>query len=59
MSHPPITKPGELSIIQSLDQVTLKELELVGLKNHNKNLEVLVMGREHERKSWESKCVEL
>ena len=36
---PPITKPGEFSIIKSLAQVSLKELELTGLKCQNKNLE--------------------
>ena len=47
---PPITEPGELSIVQSLAQVSLKELELTRLKQKNKNLEVLAMERECERK---------
>ena len=36
--NPPITKPGEFSIVQALEQVSLKELELTGLKHQNKNL---------------------
>ena len=30
---PPITKPGEFSIVQALGQVILKGLELTGFKN--------------------------
>ena len=47
---PPITELGEFSIVQALAQVSLKELELTRLKQKNKNLEVLAMERECERK---------
>ena len=56
---PPITKPGELSIIQALVQVSMKELELRGLKHQNKNLEGLAVERECERKNCEAKCAKL
>ena len=42
-----------------MSHVSLKELELVGLKNQNKNLESLALKREQERKSQEAKCQEL
>ena len=48
---PPITEPGEFSIVQALSQVSPKELELIGLKHQNKNLEGLELEREHERKN--------
>ena len=34
-------------------------MELVGLKNQNKNMESLALKREQERKAWEEKCQEL
>ena len=42
-----------------MSQVNLKELEIFGLRNHNKNLENIALKREQERKSWEAKCKEL
>ena len=42
-----------------MSQISLKELELVGLKNQNKNLENLALKREQERKAREAKCQEL
>ena len=36
-----------------MSQVTLKELELVCLKNQNKNIESMALKREQERKTWE------
>ena len=38
-----------------MSQVSLKYLELDGLKNQNKNMENLVMKSEQERKTWEAK----
>ena len=43
---PPSTKSGEKTIIQAMSQVSRKELELVGLKNQNKNMESLALKRE-------------
>ena len=39
-----------------MSQTSLKEMELVELKNQNKNLEILALKREQERKDWEVKC---
>ena len=40
---PPSTESGEQTILQAMSQVSLKELELVGLKNQNKNMESLAL----------------
>ena len=56
---PPSTEYGEQTIVQAMSQVSLKELELVGLKNQNKNMENVALNREQERKAWEEKCQEL
>ena len=32
------------------------DLEIVGLRNQNKNLENVALKREEERKAWENKC---
>ena len=42
-----------------MSQVSLKELEITGLKNQNKNLEDIAGKRELERKKLEDKCKEL
>ena len=42
-----------------MSQVILKELEIVGLKNQNKNMENVALKKEEERKSLEYKCREL
>ena len=42
-----------------MSQVSLRDLEIAGLKNQNKNLENLALKREEERKSWENKCKDL
>ena len=55
----PITEPGEFSIVQALAHQSLKELEMIGLKHQNKNLEGLELERERERNNWEAKCAEL
>ena len=56
---PPSIESDEKTIVQAMSQVSLKELELVGLKNQNKNLESLALKREQETKSREAKCQEL
>ena len=56
---PSFTESGEQTIVQARSQVSLKELELVGLKNQNKNMEILALKREKERKAWEAKCQKL
>ena len=38
-----------------MSQVSMKYLQLSGLKNQYKNMENLALQREQERKSWESK----
>ena len=42
-----------------MSQVSLKILEITGLKNQNKNLEDIDEKREKERKTLEDKCKEL
>ena len=42
-----------------MSRVSLKELELNGLKNQNENLEILALKREQEKKAWEAKYQEL
>ena len=42
-----------------MSQVSLIDMEITGLKNHNKNLEDIAIKREQERKAWESKCKEM
>ena len=44
------------SIVQDMSQVGLRYLDIIGLKNQNKNLDNLALKREEERKTWESKC---
>ena len=39
-----------------MSQVSLRNLEIIGLKKQNKNLDNLALKREEERKTWESKC---
>ena len=50
---PPCTEFGKQTIVHVMSQVTLKELELVCLKNQNKNIESMALKREQERKTWE------
>ena len=40
-------------------QVSLNELEIIGLKNQNKNLEDITQKRENARKALEDKCKKL
>ena len=42
-----------------MSEVSLRDLEIFGLKNQNKNLENLVLKREEERKAWENRCRDL
>ena len=42
-----------------MSQVSLRDLEIVGLKSQDKNLENLPLKREKERKVWENKCRDL
>ena len=37
-----------------MSQVSIKDLELTGLKNQNKNLENLSLQKEQERRAWEA-----
>ena len=50
---------SEQGIVEAMSQVSLKELEITGLKNQNKNLEDIDGKRELERKKLEDKCNEL
>ena len=52
---PPVAESSEQNIVQAMSQVSLKYLQLIGLKNKNKNLENLELQREQERKTWEAK----
>ena len=54
-----ISPPAQVNtyyVVQSMSQVSLRNLEIIGLKNQNKNLDNLALKREEERKIWESKC---
>ena len=56
---PPVAWSSEHGIVQAMSQVSLKELEITGLKNQNKNLEDIATKREQGRKTMENKCKEL
>ena len=54
-----ISNPTQVNIyyvVQDMSQVSLRDLEIIRLKNQNKNLENLALKREEERKTWENKC---
>ena len=42
-----------------MSQVSLRDMEITGLKNQNKYLEDIVVKREQERNTLENKCKEL
>ena len=42
-----------------MSQVCLRDLEIVGLKNQNKNLENATLKKEEERKALKNKCKDL
>ena len=56
---PPPQQINEESIVQEMSQVSLRDLEIVGMKNQNKNLENAAMKKEDERKDMENKCKDL
>ena len=56
---PHVDGSSEHGIVEAMSQVSLKELEITGLKNQNKNLEDIDGKRELERKKLEDKCKEL
>ena len=39
------------SMVQAMSQVSLRDLEIIGLKNENNNLENLALKREEETKT--------
>ena len=41
-----------------MSQVSLRDLEIVGLKNQNKILQNAALKKDEERKFWETKCKE-
>ena len=51
----PITHSNEESVAQAMSQVSLKELEVVGLRNQNKNMEDANLKKEEESKIVENK----
>ena len=62
----PVSQSGEQAIVQTMSQVSIKDLELTGLKNQNKTLENLSLQTEKETRTWEAnsnaweaKCQEL
>ena len=55
----PYIQSGADSMSQAMSQVSLKDLEITGLKNQNKNLEDIAGKRENEGKDLEDKCKEL
>ena len=56
---PRVARASEQGIVEAMSQVSLKELEITGLKNQNKNLEDIAGKRELERNKLEDKCKEL
>ena len=55
----PSVQSSAYSLSLAMSQVSLRYLEITGLKNQNKILEDIVEKREHERKKFEYKCKEL
>ena len=55
---PPI-QSGTNSLSQAMSQVSLRDMEITGLKKQNKNLEGVAVKREQERKTLENKCKEM
>ena len=53
---PPPTQANTNYFGKAMSRVSLRDLEIVGLKKQNKNLENLSLKREEERKYWENKC---
>ena len=56
---PHVARSSQQGIFEAMSQVSLKELEITGLKNQNKNLEDIAGKRELERKKLVDKCKEL
>ena len=50
---PHVAGSSEQGIVETMSQVSLKELEITGLKNQNKNLEDIAGKGEIERKKLE------
>ena len=50
---PPVARSSEHGIVHAMSHVSLKELEITGLKNQNKHLEDVARKRELERKKFE------
>ena len=50
---------GTYSLSQAMSQVNLKDMEITGLKNQNKNLEDIAVKREQERKTSKNRCKEM
>ena len=55
----PFVQSSVDSLSQDMSQVSLRDLEITGLKNQNKILEDIAEKREHERKKLEYKCKDL
>ena len=55
----PFVQSGADCLSQDMPQVSLKDLEITGLKNQNKNLEDIDEKREKERNTLEDKCKDL
>ena len=53
---PPPTQSNEESIVQEMSNFSLRDLEIVGLKNQNKNLENANLKKEEESKATKNKC---
>ena len=46
---PPLAQASANSVVKAMSRIILRDLEIVGLKNQNKNLENLALKREEER----------
>ena len=55
----PFVQSGADSLSQAMSQASLKNLEIAGFKNQNKNLEDIAEKIQKERKTLEDKCKEL
>ena len=55
----PSIQSGADSLSRDMSQVSIKDMEIAGLNNQNKNLEDIAVKREQQRKVLENRCKDL
>ena len=55
----PNVETDTTSLFNVMSQVKIKDVELTGVKNQNKNLEDMALKKEEEKKKLEERCQEL